>query len=388
MPDQPIPNDDDLAETIDMDLVLVEDNDMDPSPVVSAQPLPTESDAREPTVWVSGRSGSEQLPVEASAQTIILTPEESLGRVIAFLEGLRAQLIQRRQRKGVPDLVLDPVHREMYFDGLGLSDEELSYAGAAATKFSHPEDVGALADYLRDIQILRFQRTQIMRELDPATQRDDRGRPMPRHEDFGLSEGQRQRLLLLFERAAHLESIPNDALHLLLQRSAEFCVEISSHLASSMNPFRCYSAPYVVPNYAVSAVHVVEGTGYEINIPDCDAEILWNVPRSQHVPTEGARVLLFQMARNASPADVEDRYRKLGLRPLDLWELLAFNVKNGDLLKHRPNTTYWIVEGDWRFAACYTHGEGYGEPQVAVKRPVLRDGFILGWNFAGIPLEA
>lgn len=367
----------DLEGTIDFDdaddfLIVVDPDDADILPVSAAPPPP-----REHAVWVSN---------DESAGTVIVSPEEALDKMIAFLDGVRGQLVMRRFKTRQSDLVLTPQEREIYFDGLGLADDELARATDLLATSSGPEDLEALMNYLRDIQILRFQRGQLAIELDPATLRDDRGRPKPRLRDFGLNVSQCARLTRLFERAARLESVPNDALHLLLQKPAEFCVGVSSYLTSSMDVFRCYSAPYAVPDYGIPANLVLRNTGYEINVSRRDDDIFRSLPQSPHAPEAGARVIFFQMARDASPLDVAERYCKLGLRPLDFWELMAFNVANADFMKHKPNTTYWSVGGDLRIAACYTHEDGKGKPQVTVKRPKPGKPFIVGWNFAGVPI--
>lgn len=384
MDQEPIP-DDALAETMDLEgleieLDLVEDVD---------DGLDAGDADSDGTILVSDSATdrTELIVTSESAKTIIVSGDEMLDRAVIFLGGLRDNLMRRRLKRKEPDLSLAPEEKEFYFDGLGLSDDELICANALMAKASGPDSLEKVIRYLRDIQILRFQRRQIGIELDPVTKRDDKGRPMENLADFGLNQDQQGALMRLLHQAVGLRSIPNDAMHLLLTRPAELSVLFSGFLSNAMDIFRCPSAPYVAPDYSLSPFQAIRQTGCAVNIKLHDRGILRELPKYRHTPKEGDRIIFFQMARDASPADVEERYRKLGLRPIDPWEFLAFNAKNPNFLKHKPNTTYWVVDGDWRLAACYTH-EGEDIPRVAIKRPVLAEGFVVGWFFAGLPIEA
>lgn len=97
-------------------------------------------------------------------------------------------------------------------------------------------------------------------------------------------------------------------------------------------------------------------------------------------------MIFFRMGSNASPEEVEARYAELGLRPVDLWELATYNGENPRFSVDYPNVTYWIVGGDWRFAAFYMQEDK--DRCIAVKRPTLKEGFTEGWYFAGVRIAA
>ncbi len=324
MPDQqPIPNVDRLAETIDvpdLELVLVDDDgaDLDETQLLDQSPSLPEN-VREEVVWVS----------EQSEKTVIVPMQES--------------------------------------------DEK--NASAASSE---------VAGYLRDLQIIELQRKWVDIELDPATERDTSGRPKFKKGDFGgLDVGRQKSLLGLFGQIFRMKEMPAYAVDLILG-DPDFGRAVCEFLARQMDAFRCISRPYVFPDYSLEPIQLLRQSGCTLNIQH---SVLRDMPRAHFVPKPDARILFFQMARNASPLEVEERYGKLGLRPLDFWELCAFNLKYPNFLVSQPNATHWVVGGDWRFAAFYTH-DGDVIRRMALKRPKLVEGFIRGWYFAGVPIEA
>ncbi len=379
----------DLGKTVDFsddenfELVIDSESEEDGGDMLGAVSSEAGLD-RDQTEFVVNDRSAEEIDVPRSAGTAVLDEKARLDDVIARIYGVKVKLLRSRAKSRDTAVILSPQDKDIDFGGSGLSDEEFRDAAGYMALSESPEDLDVVLGCLRDVQAIRFQRRHMAKVLDPDPEKRAKGDPA----DFGLDHDQQRRMLGLLRAALQADSIPNDGIHLLMNNPIELMVAFGAFLRTYIDLYHCSTGLYVVPDYSLSPQEAIALTRcVRPADEEVDPAVLASAPKAAMPAHEGDRIVFFQMGRNASPFEVKERYRKLGLRPLDLWELCAFNAKNQNFLIETPNTICWTVGGDLRLAAFYTHD---GDPiqYVSVKRPVLKEGFVKGWFFAGVPIAA
>lgn len=316
------------------------------------------------------------IPSEGLDKTVLVDCDANINGMIAYIERLRGDLVLQRRKKKDRSITLDPSGRVKSFDGLGLSEGQLRSMECSMESALTPEDLEKILQRLRGFRIVAFQKKELAKGLpDPAKSADPK--------DFGLTKAQIKGLGSIFMAALHDPSIENDAIYLLEQDPVGLSVRFRAFLKKSTDVFRLTRVPRPRVSRECSAQEAVLRTECLQFIPD--PGILENVPRDVS-GCGGDKMIFFRMGSNASPEEVEARYAELGLRPVDLWELATYNGENPRFSVDYPNVTYWIVGGDWRFAAFYMQEDK--DRCIAVKRPTLKEGFTEGWYFAGVRIAA
>ena len=130
---------------------------------------------------------------------------------------------------------------------------------------------------------------------------------------------------------------------------------------------------------AYEAINAIQGRSKTIEI---SSEILEAAPKNECVATQ--RIHFFTVGREATSDEVQQKYEKLGLRPVDVWEICAFNTKHPNFANKNPNTVHFQdVNGRWWYVAFGDTDDGF--PFVAVA--YVMNLWDKDWWFMGLPIE-